>query len=123
VNQVVGLRTALSAPALLEVLMALEVRLGRRRADEVRWGPRVVDLDLLLHGETMLDTPSLRVPHPRLASRRFVLAPLCELAPELSPPGLGVPVRSLLQACPDSGAVWPLGPLRTSPESDEGVAP
>lgn len=122
VNQVMGLRTTLSAPALLEVLLALEVRLGRRRADEVRWGPRVVDLDLLVHGETVLDTPTLQVPHPRLASRRFVLAPLCELAPELSPPGLGESVRSLLQSCPDSGAVWPLGPSRLSPESNEGVA-
>jgi 2-amino-4-hydroxy-6-hydroxymethyldihydropteridine diphosphokinase len=122
VNQVLGLRTTLSAPALLEVLRALEVRLGRRRADEVRWGPRVVDLDLLLHGETVLDTPTLQVPHPRIAVRRFVLAPLCELAPDLCPPGLGRSVRALLQSCLDSGAVWPLGPSHVSPAPLEGVA-
>ncbi len=95
-NAVVELETHLPARDLLERLLAIEVALGRDRSSEERWGPRTLDLDLLLHGEETIDAPGLRVPHPRLAVRRFVLEPLYELAPELVLPN-GRAVRDLLR--------------------------
>lgn len=92
-NGVAELETSLAPLALLERLLAVERELGRTR-DGPRWGPRLIDLDLLLYGQEVVDEPGLRVPHPRLAERRFVLEPLTELDPELSVPGLG-PVRAL----------------------------
>lgn len=92
-NAVAWLDTNLAAPALLESLLAIEQRHGRRR--DRRWGPRTLDLDILLYDDAVLATPTLTVPHPRLAERAFVLVPLAELAPELEVPGLG-PVRRLL---------------------------
>lgn len=85
--------TTLEPEALLDHLQAIEGALGRVRS--VRWGPRVVDLDLLLYGERQLSTPRLVVPHPELSHRTFVLAPLADLAPELVIPGLGATVRAL----------------------------
>ncbi len=71
----------------------MEQQLGRVRSE--RYGPRTIDLDLLLYGDEIVDEPGLRVPHPRLAERRFVLEPLAELDPGLVVPGLG-PVQALL---------------------------
>ena len=85
-NAVVELRTDLSARELLELGQALEAAAGRRR--DVRWGPRPLDVDVLLVGDRVLETDDLVVPHPRMWERRFVLAPLAELAPELVPPSL-----------------------------------
>jgi 2-amino-4-hydroxy-6-hydroxymethyldihydropteridine diphosphokinase len=68
--------------------LSVERRLGRVR-DGTRWGPRIVDLDLLLYGDDVVDEPGLRVPHPRLPERRFALEPLAELDPELVVPGAG----------------------------------
>jgi 2-amino-4-hydroxy-6-hydroxymethyldihydropteridine diphosphokinase len=68
--------------------LSVERRLGRVR-DGTRWGPRIVDLDLLLYGDDVVDEPGLRVPHPRLSERRFALEPLAELDPELVVPGAG----------------------------------
>jgi len=105
VNQVVALETRRSAEALLDTLLSLEVALGRDRARETRWGPRPIDLDLLSWGGAVINTPRLTLPHPRLAARRFVLAPLCELAPDLVLPGQQRTVRALLHACDDVGWV------------------
>lgn len=88
VNAAAALLTQLDAPQLLGELKALEAALGRA-APVVRWGPRLIDLDLLLHGGTRLATESLTLPHPGLAERDFVLVPLAELAPTLDVPGLG----------------------------------
>jgi 2-amino-4-hydroxy-6-hydroxymethyldihydropteridine diphosphokinase len=77
----------LSARELLDVLLAIERSLGRVRME--RWGPRTVDLDLLLYDDEIVDEPGLRVPHPRLHERRFALEPLVELDPELDIPGRG----------------------------------
>jgi 2-amino-4-hydroxy-6-hydroxymethyldihydropteridine diphosphokinase len=88
VNAVAGMLTTLDAAAMLAELKALEERLGRERP-VVRWGPRRIDLDLLVHGSTRIDEPQLRVPHPGLAERAFVLAPLAEVAPDLDVPGVG----------------------------------
>lgn len=96
-NGAVALETSLSARALLERLLALERRLGRDRAREERFGPRTIDLDLLLFGSEAVDEPGLTVPHPRLAERRFALEPLHELDPELALPD-GRRVGDLLAA-------------------------
>lgn len=94
VNAAAGLLTRLGPAALLAELKALEARLGRERPI-VRWGPRRIDLDLLVHGTVCIDEPGLAVPHPGIAERAFVLAPLAEFAPELVVPGRGR-VRDLL---------------------------
>ncbi|MBI5041406.1 MAG: 2-amino-4-hydroxy-6-hydroxymethyldihydropteridine diphosphokinase, partial [Gammaproteobacteria bacterium] len=100
INAVARLETRLSAEALLDALQAIEARHGRVRSGE-RWGPRTLDLDLLLYGDARIDTPRLRVPHPGIAERNFVLYPLAEIAPELEIPGLGT-VRERLTQCPSA---------------------
>ena len=94
-NGAVELRTSLSARELLERLLATERRLGRVRSDGPRFGPRTIDLDLLLYGDEQIDEPGLQIPHPRLHERRFALEPLAELDPALELPGRG-PVQALL---------------------------
>ncbi len=90
-NGAVALETELSPRELLERLLSVERELGRVRGDGPRFGPRVIDLDLLLYGDEVVDDPGVTVPHPRLAERRFALEPLHELDPELSlPDGRGV---------------------------------
>jgi 2-amino-4-hydroxy-6-hydroxymethyldihydropteridine diphosphokinase len=96
-NGVVSLDTSLAPRALLDVLLAVEQRLGRVRGE--RWGPRTIDLDLLLYGSESVDEPGLVVPHPRLHERAFVLEPLAELDPKLVVPGQGT-VTELLAALP-----------------------
>lgn len=93
-NGAVALETSLPPELLLERLLAIEHELGRRRGGE-RYGPRTVDLDLLLYGDETIDRPELTVPHPRLAERAFALAPLVELDPELRLPD-GRLLRDLL---------------------------
>jgi 2-amino-4-hydroxy-6-hydroxymethyldihydropteridine diphosphokinase len=95
VNAVAELETDLPPRTVLDRLLEVERRLGRRREPGARYGPRTIDLDLLLYGETVLDGPGLTVPHPRLHERRFVLEPLAELDPGLLVPGRG-PVSALL---------------------------
>jgi 2-amino-4-hydroxy-6-hydroxymethyldihydropteridine diphosphokinase len=92
-NGVVALETTLSARELLDLLLDVERVLGRVRTE--RWGPRTVDLDLLVFGSEAIDEPGLRVPHPRLRERRFALEPLADLDPQLVVPGLG-PVSEAL---------------------------
>jgi 2-amino-4-hydroxy-6-hydroxymethyldihydropteridine diphosphokinase len=93
-NGAVAIDTSLAPRALLELLLGIERALGRVR-DE-RWGPRTVDLDLLVYGDERIDEEGLHVPHPRLHERRFALEPLAELDPALEIPGLGS-VSALLQ--------------------------
>lgn len=95
----------LPAHALLDRLQQVERELGRDRAAEQRWGPRTLDLDLLIYGDLRLDRPGLTVPHPRLAERRFVLAPLADLDPSLRPPGADATVAELLVRLPDDGGL------------------
>ena len=94
-NGAVALETTRSARELLDLLLAIEASLGRIR--EERWGPRTIDLDLLVYGDEVVEEPGLRVPHPHLDERRFALEPLAELAPELEVPGRGR-VSALLTA-------------------------
>ena len=86
-NGAIALDTSLSPRAVLELLLEIEEELGRVRGE--RWGPRTVDLDLLVYGDERVDEDGLHVPHPRLHERRFALEPLAELDPELEIPGLG----------------------------------
>ena len=87
INAAAALETALGAEVLLDALLDLEVRFGRRRRD--RNGPRTLDLDLLLYDDSEIDLPRLTLPHPRLHLRAFVLRPLAEIAPDLTIPGRG----------------------------------
>ena len=94
-NGAAELRTTLTARELLGRLLAIERRLGRVRGSGPRFGPRTIDLDLLLHGDEVVDEPGLQLPHPRLHERRFALEPLAELDPALEIPGRGS-VQALL---------------------------
>lgn len=96
INAVVELIAVPPAPTFLEMLFEIEARFGRRRS--VKNAPRTLDLDLLLYGEEIRNDPQLTLPHPRLHERAFVLAPLAEIAPELTIPGRG-PVVGLLSGC------------------------
>jgi 2-amino-4-hydroxy-6-hydroxymethyldihydropteridine diphosphokinase len=93
-NAVAMLETTLSARGLLDALLAIERAHGRDRGHETRWGPRTLDLDLLLYGDGVIDEPGLRVPHPHLHERAFALRPLLDIAPDVSIPGHG-PARDL----------------------------
>jgi 2-amino-4-hydroxy-6-hydroxymethyldihydropteridine diphosphokinase len=94
-NGAAELRTSLDARELLDRLLAIERRLGRVRGEGPRFGPRTIDLDLLLYGDEQIDEPGLQIPHPRLHERRFALEPLAELDPAVEIPGRG-PVQALL---------------------------
>jgi 2-amino-4-hydroxy-6-hydroxymethyldihydropteridine diphosphokinase len=89
VNAALALETTLTARELLDALLEVERELGRAREEGERWGPRTIDLDLLLYGDEVVDEPGLTVPHPRLHERRFALEPLVELEPDLVIPGRG----------------------------------
>jgi 2-amino-4-hydroxy-6-hydroxymethyldihydropteridine diphosphokinase len=100
VNAVAGLLTRLTARALLEGLLDLERQMGRRRLE--RWGPRIIDLDLVWHADGPVDEPGLAVPHPEVSHRNFVLYPLADIAPALVIPGCGR-VLELKERAGDAG--------------------
>jgi 2-amino-4-hydroxy-6-hydroxymethyldihydropteridine diphosphokinase len=101
VNAVLAVTTILAPLALLTELQAIEAEHGRVRGRE-RWGPRTLDLDILLYGQRVISTERLTVPHPRLSERAFVLYPLYEIAPDLHIPGKGQ-LAELVQRCPPAG--------------------
>lgn len=107
-NAVARLQTTLAPPALLRVTQATERRLGR--VITYHWGPRVLDIDLLLYDTLQIQTPYLTIPHAALTERRFVLVPLIELAPGLTLPG-GAPLADVLAALPDDNDVQCTGPF------------
>ena len=94
-NAAAKIETDLSPEALLEELKRVERALGRKPGP--RWGPREIDLDILLYGDTILETEALTIPHPRMRERRFVLEPLAEIAPTARNPVTGLSVRDLLE--------------------------
>jgi 2-amino-4-hydroxy-6-hydroxymethyldihydropteridine diphosphokinase len=98
-NGAVAVETSLTARELLGALLRVERELGRER-DGTRWGPRTIDLDLLVYGDEIIDEPDLRVPHPRLHERRFALEPLAELEPELEIPGRATASELLASLAP-----------------------
>ncbi len=97
-NCVVLLETKATPAQLLANLLAIEQEMGRVRTQKK--GPRTIDIDILLFGETILDSPALTIPHPALHQRRFVLEPLAEIAPEAWHPGLKKTIRKLLEELP-----------------------
>jgi 2-amino-4-hydroxy-6-hydroxymethyldihydropteridine diphosphokinase len=101
-NAACRVTTGLEPAALFRFLKNLEAEIGRRPGGPLG-GPRPIDVDILLFGERVVETESLRIPHPRLAERAFVLAPLCDLAPELRHPTLGKTMRELLDAVGEAG--------------------
>ena len=100
-NAAAHLRTALPARALLDALLSIESDHGRDRASEERWGPRTLDLDILVFADHTLDEDGLTIPHPRLHERLFVLVPLTEIAPDLTIPGRNeTPAQLLMKLSP-----------------------
>jgi 2-amino-4-hydroxy-6-hydroxymethyldihydropteridine diphosphokinase len=106
-NAVVELETQLQPLQLLQRLRAIEQGMGSEKL--VPKGPRLLDLDILLYGQQIIDTPELQVPHPRMQLRRFVLVPLAEIAPELHHPNWIGNAAQLLASCPDTSQVQVFG--------------
>ena len=102
VNAVIEVETEVFAEELLKRLKAIETSMGRKRVRGKRWGSRVIDLDILFFNNEIIDKRNLKVPHPELHNRRFVLAPLSELAPQLIHPKLSRSVSELLAALKDT---------------------
>lgn len=99
-NMIIEVETTLSPMDLLAYCQGIENRLGRER--DIRFGPRTIDLDILLYGEETVSTDELTVPHPRMHERAFVLVPLAELAPSYSIPKVGERVEDLLEKLPEA---------------------
>ncbi len=99
-NMVLALQTTLSPTELLNEILAIEISLGRKR--EIKWGARTIDIDILFYDQTILELPSLIIPHPYLQERRFTLVPMAEIAPKFNHPILNQTITQLLEICPDT---------------------
>jgi len=106
INAVVEMRTALTAGELLRELRGIEKRMGRKKVE--KWGPRIIDLDILFYGQDVIQEVDLVIPHPELHRRRFALTPLYEIAPYAIHPAFGVSVRGLMERLEDDriAEVW-----------------
>lgn len=102
-NQVIVIETDTTPAKLLKMLLAIENEIGRKRS--IKWGERIIDLDILFFGDLTINTERLTIPHPAIPARRFTLVPLQELAPELIHPLLHKSISALLEACNDPLAV------------------
>jgi 2-amino-4-hydroxy-6-hydroxymethyldihydropteridine diphosphokinase len=108
VNAAAKVVTRLDGHALLDALQRIQQRAGRY-GDAIRFGPRIIDLDIIFYDETVIDTPDLQIPHPRLHKRRFVLQPICDIDPAIVHPILKKDVRALLEHLDDdSQSVEPI---------------
>ena len=115
VNCVIEVRTSLGPRDLLNVLQGIEIEMGRER--EEKWGPRVIDLDILFYGQAVIREDDLQIPHPELHKRRFVLVPLNEVAPYTIHPAFGISVKGLLDRLQDPGRVEKIeAPEKEKPE-------
>jgi 2-amino-4-hydroxy-6-hydroxymethyldihydropteridine diphosphokinase len=102
-NQVLRIRSGYSPHRLLRILLDIEHDMGRVRND--KWGPRIIDIDILFYGDQIVDSSSLKIPHPGIPDRRFTLVPLTEIAPEWLHPGKNKSMLQLLAECKDGLAV------------------
>ncbi|MFN8288451.1 MAG: 2-amino-4-hydroxy-6-hydroxymethyldihydropteridine diphosphokinase [Chitinophagales bacterium] len=103
INQAIAIEAELPAQPLLSTIKRIEVEIGRSTG--VKWGPRLIDIDILFYGDTIMNTEPLVIPHPHLHERRFTLTPLNEIAPDLIHPVLNKAVKALLAECPDKSQV------------------
>jgi 2-amino-4-hydroxy-6-hydroxymethyldihydropteridine diphosphokinase len=94
-NMVIEVETTLSPRALFERCQGVEVALGRARDPDVVWGPRAIDVDVLLYDDVVVAEPDLTIPHPRIAERAFVLVPLADIDANVTIPGIGTPAEAL----------------------------
>jgi 2-amino-4-hydroxy-6-hydroxymethyldihydropteridine diphosphokinase len=108
-NMVIAAETELEASQLLHALRAIETQMGSKKL--IAKGPRLIDMDILLYGDQVIDTPELQVPHPRMHLRRFVLQPLAEIAPDVRHPVSGQTATEMLTQTPDGSAVRVLSGL------------
>jgi 2-amino-4-hydroxy-6-hydroxymethyldihydropteridine diphosphokinase len=108
-NSVVEVETELAPAELLKALKQIETTMGRKRVKGKRWGSRIIDLDILFFDNETIDKRNLKIPHPRVPQRRFVLVPLSELAPQLIHPGLNATVSELLATTKDNKKVHMMG--------------
>lgn len=102
-NMAVQVKTKLNSEELLAECLRIEEELGRKR--EIRWGPRTLDLDILLYNHENIETEKLTIPHPRMSERAFVLLPLLEMEPNLTLSTMDKPLKSFLQSIPDKEGV------------------
>jgi 2-amino-4-hydroxy-6-hydroxymethyldihydropteridine diphosphokinase len=103
-NMVVKVETKLNPSGVLGAILMIETLLGRRRGEK-QYVSRLIDIDIILFGDHVLDEMSLKIPHPRLQERKFVLLPLCEIEPQLVHPVLKRSIVSLLESCPDNSRI------------------
>jgi 2-amino-4-hydroxy-6-hydroxymethyldihydropteridine diphosphokinase len=120
INAVAELRTSLPPRPLFEALKEIERRMGRTEGP--KWGPRLIDLDLLLYGQEVVSQGDLLIPHPELHRRRFVLVPLCELASYAIHPAFGVSAQGLMDRLTDQGRVVLYGPAVADAEKEGDVS-
>ncbi len=102
-NQVIKLKSSRNPHVVLQIIKGIEHAMGRTRSRH--WGPRIIDIDILFFGKAKVYTKILTIPHPKIIERRFVLAPLVNLAPDLIHPALGMSMRTLLALCTDTSIV------------------
>jgi 2-amino-4-hydroxy-6-hydroxymethyldihydropteridine diphosphokinase len=109
-NCAAEVQTDLTASDLLHALRAIEAQMGSQKL--IAKGPRLLDMDILLYGDEVIDTPELQIPHPRMHLRRFVLQPLAEIAPQAQHPRAHQSIADLLASTPDKSIVRTFGPLQ-----------
>jgi 2-amino-4-hydroxy-6-hydroxymethyldihydropteridine diphosphokinase len=98
-NQVLQVQTSLTAQQVLKANLSIEERMGRKR--EIKWGSRIIDIDILYFDHDIINDSNLKIPHPEIQNRRFTLIPLCEIKPDFIHPVLNVSNNALLLRCPD----------------------
>lgn len=113
INAVAAFETERVPRDLLDLCLSIEQALGRKRT--IRWGPRTIDLDILLYGDWIVQEQDLIIPHPLMTTRKFVLVPLAEIAPDIRHPLLGKSIRELLSELKDTARVVQCEPDRTTP--------